>query len=193
MENIHPHQEAQKFLPPKMLISVLNGPWHKRAMLIFLVIILAHWAEHLLQAYQVYVLGWPRHHSHGAIGLLAPWLDTSEWLHYGYAIVMLVGLVVLRPAFVGRARVWWSIALTIQVWHFIEHGLLLGQVMVQRNLFNSSVPVSLLQLVVPRIELHLFYNAIVFIPMLIAMFNHLYPPPQERPRSVSLFASRQTT
>jgi len=33
------------------------------------------------------------------------------------------------------------------------------------------------QLVVPRVELHLFYNTIVFIPMTVAMYHHMFPPP----------------
>ena len=48
----------------------LNGPWHKRALQAFLVIVIAHWAEHLVQA----------------------WLVHSEVLHYGYAMIMLVGI-----------------------------------------------------------------------------------------------------
>jgi hypothetical protein len=30
---------------------------------------------------------------------------------------------------------------------------------------------------VPRVELHLFYNTIVFIPMMVAMYFHMFPPP----------------
>ena len=47
------------------------------------------------------------------------------------------------------------------------------------NLFGAAVPTSILQLWVPRMELHLLYNAIVFIPMVIAMYYHLYPPAGE--------------
>ena len=28
---------------------------------------------------------------------------------------------------------------------------------------------------VPRVELHLFYNTIVFIPMVVAMYYHMFP------------------
>lgn len=161
-------------------LETLNGPWHKQANQIFLAIVLAHWAEHIWQAVQVYLLKWPRSHSHGALGLVFPWLVTSEWLHYGYAFIMLIGLILLRPGYVGRARMWWSVALAIQVWHFFEHALLLVQAMLRTNLFDAPVPISILQLMVPRVELHLFYNAIVFIPMVVAMFYHVYPPPTER-------------
>src|SRR5581483_7656148 len=67
------------------LIAALNGPWHKRAMQVFLVIVLGHWAEHILQAIQVFVLHWPRPEARGALGMVFPWLVTSETLHYGYA------------------------------------------------------------------------------------------------------------
>jgi len=32
-----------------------------------------------------------------------------------------------------------------------------------------------LQLVFPRVELHLFYNAVVFVPMVIGMYYHMFP------------------
>jgi hypothetical protein len=163
-------------LPGTGFLNTINGRWHKQAMLIFLAIVLAHWAEHLLQAGQVWLLDWPRPASKGALGLVFPWLVTSEALHYGYAIVMLIGLLVCRPAFVGRARMFWNLALGIQFWHHFEHALLLGQFVAGTNLFGSPVPVSILQLVIPRVELHLFYNGIVFAPMLVAMYYHAFPP-----------------
>ena len=157
----------------------LNGQWHELALRAFMVVTLAHWVEHVLQAIQIFALGWPRPQAGGALGLLFPWLVKSEWLHYGYAIVMLLALIVLRPAFQGRSRTWWNIALAIQFWHHIEHLLLLGQALFQHNLFDKPVPTSILQLFVLRAELHLVYNAIVFIPMLVAMYYHLYPPTSE--------------
>lgn len=162
------------------LLSLLNQSWHKQALLIYMVIVVAHWLEHLVQAYQIWLLGWPRHHALGVLGLAFPWLVHSEWLHYGYALAMLVGLAVLRPAFVGRARTWWTIALVIQVWHHLEHALLLLQALTGVHLMGAPVPTSILQLVFPRVELHLFYNAVVFLPMVIAMVYHLYPSAQER-------------
>lgn len=153
-------------------IGTLNGAWHKPALVGFAVITLAHWAEHLLQAAQVWLLDRPRPESRGALGALFPWLVSSEWLHYLYAVVMLVGLAVLLPGFIGRARGWWKAALAIQLWHHVEHALLLYQVQANNNLFGKAVPTSVAQLVVPRVELHLFYNAIVTIPMVVAMYLH---------------------
>ncbi|MEV0001805.1 hypothetical protein AB0H28_05880 [Micromonospora sp. NPDC050980] len=157
------------------LFERLNSDRHRLAVNLFMVVVIGHWAEHLAQAYQIWVLGWPIPQSRGVLGLAFPWLITSEWLHYGYAIVMLVGLFLLRRGFVGRSRLWWTVALAIQFWHHIEHLLLLLQAQTGHHLFDRPVPTSLLQLVVPRVELHLFYNTVVFVPMVVAMYLHLRP------------------
>jgi hypothetical protein len=155
----------------------LNGPRHEFALRLFLVIVLAHWAEHLLQAFQIYALGWPVPESRGMLGYYFPWLIKSEALHYGYAIVMLAGLWLLRPGFTGVTdRKWWTIALAIQFFHHFEHALLQTQAILGRNLFGLPVPTSIAQLWVPRVELHLFYNTVVFIPMVLAMYYHIFPP-----------------
>jgi hypothetical protein len=162
------------------LLAVLNTRGHKIALYGFMFIVLAHWAEHLTQAFQIWVLDWPRPKAGGVLGVWFPWLVTSEWLHYGYAIVMLVGLIVLRPGFTGRARTWWSVALWIQVWHHVEHLLLLLQAVTGSYLFGAKQPTSILQLVILRPELHLIYNALVTIPMVIAVVYHLRPSAKER-------------
>jgi hypothetical protein len=166
---------------PQSLSDKLNQQWHKPALQIFMVIVLAHWAEHLAQAVQVYVLGWPVPEARGVLGLWYPWLVKSELLHYAYALVMLVALWVLRKGFTGSSAPWWTLALGIQFWHHIEHALLQGQAIFQQNLFGSPVPVSILQLWIPRVELHLFYNTIVFLPMIIGMYYHMFPPAGEAP------------
>jgi hypothetical protein len=160
----------------------LNHRFHRTALNVFMVVVLAHWAEHIAQAYQIWVLGWPRPKAGGVLGLAWPWLVTSEWMHYGYAVLMLIGLAVLRPGFVGRARTWWTVALAIQFWHHIEHLLLLIQAQTGHNWFGRPVPTSILQLVYPRVELHLFYNSIVFVPMVIAVYLHLRPSHAELDR-----------
>ena len=43
----------------------LNSVWHERALQVFMFVVLAHWAEHLVQAYQIYVMGWPRPQANG--------------------------------------------------------------------------------------------------------------------------------
>ena len=159
----------------------LNSRWHERALQLFMLIVLGHWAEHLAQAVQIYALGWPRPQAGGVLGLWYPWLVGSEVLHYGYAVVMLVGLWVLRKGFTGLSRKWWTAALVIQFWHHIEHALLQGQVLFGHNLFGSPIPLSFLQIAFPtsRVEIHLFYNAVVFVPMVGAMYYHMFPPAVE--------------
>ncbi|OUC96007.1 hypothetical protein CA984_16555 [Streptosporangium minutum] len=162
------------------LISSMNTDYHRIGVNAFLVIVLAHWAEHVTQAIQIYVMGWPIPEARGVLGLPFPWLVTSEWMHYGYALVMLVGLILLRKGFTGRARTWWNISLGIQAWHHLEHLLLLGQALTGLHLAGKPVPTSMIQLLVPRVELHLFYNAIVFAPMVVAMWLHRRPNKAER-------------
>lgn len=151
------------------LLTRLNTTWHRTAVRVFMAIVLAHWAEHLVQSFQIWVLGWPVPDSRGVFGQWFPWLVRTEALHYGYALVMLAGLILLRPGFTGEARRWWTVALAIQCWHFVEHFLLLIQAQTGDHLAGRPVPTSVLQLAFPRVELHLAYNALVFVPMAYAV------------------------
>jgi hypothetical protein len=167
-------------------VARLNSQYHRPAVIGFLLIVLAHWAEHLAQAAQIWAFGWDRPDARGVLGLPFPWLVESEWLHYGYAIIMLAGLWLLRSGMVGRARAWWLVAFWIQAWHHVEHLALLAQAISGRNLAGEPVPTSFVQLVIPRVELHLFYNAVVFLPMVVAMYLHMRPrPPELREMSCS--------
>jgi hypothetical protein len=152
--------------------AALDGRYHKLVVMIFTVIVIAHWAEHLVQAAQIWVLGWPTSRANGVLGVPFPWLIKTEWLHYGFAVVMLAFLWFLKDGFTGRSRRFWIIALAIQFWHHIEHLLLLLQAMIGVNFFGADMRTSVLQTFFPRVELHLFYNAIVTIPMIIAIVLH---------------------
>src|SRR5438477_8622871 len=119
------HAEACQSAQAMTFVDRVNGPQHEFALRTFTVIVLAHWSEHLLQAYQIYGLGWPVPEARGMLGYFYPWLIKSEALHYGYALVMLVGLWLLRSGFTGGLdRRWWTIALGIQFFHHFEHLLL---------------------------------------------------------------------
>jgi hypothetical protein len=161
------------------LMEKLNSKWHERALWGFMFIVLAHWGEHLAQAYQIWVMGWPIPKANGILGLWYPWLIKSEALHYWYALVMLIGLWILRKGFTGRSYTWWMIAFWIQFWHHIEHFLLIAQATLHHNLFGRPVPTSIAQLFIPRVQLHLLYNSIVFVPMVVAMYYHMFPPEGE--------------
>ena len=47
----------------------LNTRWHEAALLSFMAIVLLHWSEHIVQAYQFFVLHWPRPMSMGLVGM----------------------------------------------------------------------------------------------------------------------------
>ena len=81
VEHMHAHDVAPSFY------EKLNGQWHRPALLFFMLIVLAHWSEHLAQAAQIYILGWPIPESRGVLGQWFPWLIKSELLHYGYALI----------------------------------------------------------------------------------------------------------
>jgi hypothetical protein len=142
---------------------------HGMLLKIFVAIMIAHWLEHLVQAYQVYGMGYERHHAMGMLGQIYPWLVHSEWMHFGYAVLTMLGLVILRDGFSGSALAWWNAALIIQIWHLFEHTLLFVQAQGGFTLWGATEPTSVLQLFWPRIELHLFYNSVVTVPIVIAM------------------------
>jgi hypothetical protein len=169
----------------RRLVAALNGRWHRRALWVFFGIVVAHWAEHLVQAFQIWVSDTPRPEARGVLGQAFPVLVKEEWLHYGYAVVMLIGLFLLRPGMTGRARTWWTIALGLQFWHHIEHLLLFVQAATDTPFFGKDMPTSVVQLFYPRVELHLFYNVVVFAPMVVAMYFHMVPPVSERSRSAA--------
>jgi hypothetical protein len=139
-------------------LQKLNGPWHERALWIYLAIVVLHWIEHLFQAAQIWIVEMPRPEALGALGFVFPWLVKSEVMHFGYALIMFTGLVLLLPGFRGAARGWWLASTIIQGWHLVEHSTLQIQAIVGTNLFGSPVPTSFLQPFIPRPELHLVYN-----------------------------------
>jgi hypothetical protein len=171
-------------------VAALNARHHHVALLLFAAIVVAHWAEHLAQAFQIYALGWPKPAAGGVLGLVWPWLVTSEWMHYGYAVVMLGGLVALRHAFTGPSRTWWNAALWIQAWHHVEHLLLLVQASTGAYLLGASAPTSIAQLIIPRVELHLFYNTVVTVPMVVAMVLHRRNRPADAAQPTCRCATR---
>jgi hypothetical protein len=55
----------------------INREWHKPAFQFFMFIVLAHWAENLAQACQIYIIGWPVPEAGGVLGLWYPRLIKS--------------------------------------------------------------------------------------------------------------------
>jgi hypothetical protein len=174
------------------LYERLNTRWHRAALLGFLAIVLFHWAEHIVQAYQFFVLRWSRPMSMGLLGMYYPWLMKSEVLHYGFALVMLIGLWVLRKGFTGTSYKWWMAAFWIQFWHHFEHLILFYQAQTHRFWFGGTVPTSVGQIWIPRIELHLIYNLLVFVPMVCAMYYHAYPAARDAVKPTCTCARHRT-
>ena len=155
--------------------QLLNGQYHAPALWIFMLVIVAHWLEHVLQIYQIYGLGWAPAAAGGLLGVIYPQLVESEILHFVYDFIQWGGIILLRPGFQGRARTLWTIAMVIQTWHYIEHVLLMGQYLTGNYLFGAAQQISIGQLWFPRAELHFFYNLFVFVPMVIAIHYYLKP------------------
>lgn len=166
-----------------------NTAYHEIGLKIYAVIVLAHWVEHLFQAVQIWVFGWPRPEAGGALGLAQPWLVTSEWLHYGFALLMIAAFFVFLRGFTGAARTWWIAALVLQFWHHLEHAFLVLQAQSGQLFLGRAVPTSLLQVWIPRAELHLAYNLLVTVPMLVAVYLHMRPR-RETERSLACSCAR---
>jgi hypothetical protein len=156
----------------------------------------------------VYFLKWPLKEARGILGIPFPWLVASEFMHYIYALIMVLGIWFLRKGFVGRSSRWWMVAFAIQSWHHFEHLLLQGQALFGQNFFNAPVPISVIQFLgflqgtaqsgfnsmlttpgvdqltfltifVRRVEVHMIYNTLVLIPMIVAMYFHFFPSEAE--------------
>ena len=143
---------------------------HKLAVAGFLAVCLGHLSEHLIQAVQFFVLGMSRAEAMGLLGFRFHGLMMNETLHYGFAVVMLVGLWYFRNQFTGAARTYWRVAIAFQFWHHFEHLILLYQKQTGDFWFGGAVQTSVGQIWFPRLELHLFYNIAVTIPMVMAMY-----------------------
>lgn len=145
----------------------------KLGMKIFMALIALHWVEHLFQAYQVYVMHMNRACALGFLGMRYPWLIRTEILHFGFAMLTMLGMFYVgRKYFASDDAVKaWAIGFIWSIWHMIEHTLLFFQSVSGHYLFGHSAPTSIIQLLIPRIELHLFYNSIITYYIVKALFH----------------------
>lgn len=150
------------------LMDKLNTVWHEKALWAYLVIVLGHFSEHLVQVYQVYVMGWLPKEAGGVLGLWYPWLAESEILHIAYNGSMWIGILLLYKGMQGSSRSFWKWALIFQTWHLFEHIILMYQYVTKTFFFGGIVQTSVGQIWFPRVELHFMYNFIVFVPLMIA-------------------------
>jgi len=152
----------------RLVFRTLQGTIMNYKMKIFGAIMIAHWLEHLFQAYQVYVLHMDRACALGLLGMKYPWLIRTESLHFGFALLTLTGIWYAGKDYFAslRAAKVWLVAYYAAIWHLFEHLLLFVQAV-----FGVTHPTSLIQLIVPRIELHLFYNSVVTILIVLALIE----------------------
>jgi hypothetical protein len=127
-----------------------------------------HFLEHLAQMIQLYYLHWARVDCLGVLGLWYPFLVKTEFLHFAYAVALLVGLMCVKI----NSR-WWRLAIQLQKYHLVEHLILMVQFLL------GYKPTGIGNLFFPRIELHFFYNLMVLFPMMMAMIL-------TKPRGVSI-------
>lgn len=165
--------QAQSTEKRRVRYQPFNQVWFRRLLILYLILIVGHFAEHVLQLIQAAVLAWPRPEAGGLIGLWSPQLLTNESLHFSYNLMQLLGLLVLSYHVTGRARVWWRIAIVVQLWHFFEHFLLQSQWLTGIFLFNTAKQMGIGELLVPRLELHFIYNALVFFPTMIGVYFYV--------------------
>lgn len=132
---------------------------------LFNLIILSHLAEHIAQMIQVHLLHWQRVDSLGILGLWKPMLVRSEWLHYGHALFMLLGIYPML-----HWNRWLYVTFVLAFLHHLEHMQLLLQAITHHYFWGAVKPVTFPELFIPRIELHFAYNIIVAVPMFIGIY-----------------------
>ena len=157
------------------------------SLVLYLSIVAGHFAEHIIQLYQLYVLHMHPKLAGGILGLYFPQLAQNEVLHIGYNSLQLTGLLLLLPMFVrigAKAKLWWRIAIIAQSWHFFEHVLLQIQFLKGQYLFGATHQTSLLEFVFPRAELHFTYNLLAFTPTMIAVIFYFIQRQQQKSRVI---------
>lgn len=147
-------------------------PRSRVAALSFLGIVLlqgVHELEHIVQANQRFVFNDPK-----GSGILGSWLDIEPvHLVYNGALLLLIALTCYlggffsrksrqRPLAVGLV----SVALLFQSYHFVEHIFKMAQ-FIETGMNGTP---GILGHVFNLVWLHLTYNTIVYLPLLLAFF-----------------------
>jgi len=127
-----------------------------------------HVFEHVVQLYQVFVLGIPDDTALGLLGYVLQLQGTEEWLHLVFNLSYLSALVLLLvtirglvPDSVPRgAFAAFAFAVAWEGWHNVEHAVIISNVIA-----NGGCPCPGIGDVVLGITdtvLHFFYNAIAY-------------------------------
>ena len=158
-----------------VVLDTLNGSLHLRAVLVYFVIVIGHFSEHLVQVAQVFLFGWARSEAGGILGLYLSGVAEIELLHITYNSFQITGLILLAYGFrrYRAAYAFWLAALVAQSWHWLEHTFLITQMLTGHYFYGAMKQMSVLERFFPRIELHFAYNLLVFTPTVIALLLYL--------------------
>lgn len=125
-----------------------------------------HVGEHVVQIVQLRLLGLTGEHAHGIFGAL-----DIEWVHFIWNSWVLVAVVVLL---VGRPENRWLwVTAPLAAWHLFEHTFLIATylltgvegnpgLLAMGGLLGNGLPLA-------RADLHLLYNVLETIPLLIGL------------------------
>jgi hypothetical protein len=129
-----------------------------------------HVIEHIIQLFQVYVLGVAEDDALGLLGYVFVFNGTEEWLHLVFNLSYLVCLyvifaVIVRAAVRRLLPMWvfvgYAIAgVGVETWHSVEHGVIIRNVL--RNDGCPCPGIVDAALGVSDTQLHFGYNLIAY-------------------------------
>ncbi len=103
--------------PQRSFSGLLDGSQHRRALLVYIVLVVGHFSEHLVQMAQVFAFGWAKSDAGGLLGLIFSSAAENELLHLSYNSFQLTGLILLAYGFrhYRAAHTFWMVALVAQI------------------------------------------------------------------------------
>jgi hypothetical protein len=151
-----------------------------------------HVFEHVVQLYQVFVLGIPDDRALGLLGYVLQLQGTEEWLHLvfnlSYLSALVVLLVTMRGLVPGSVPRWafgaFAFAVAFEGWHNVEHAVIISNVIA-----NGGCPcpgIGDVVLGIPDTVLHFFYNAIAFAGTIPAFWLYITRSTRARQAEVEL-------
>lgn len=124
---------------------------------------LGHFVEHLVQIYQIHVLGLTGPAARGIFGQL-----DIEWVHFGFNTYLLIAFLLLALKF--RRNPWLWVSVVVAVVHEIEH------LYIMTNFLRTGTPGlpgllargGVIHIPLSRADVHFLYNLVESIPMMLA-------------------------
>ena len=133
-----------------------------------------HLFEHVVQLFQVFVLGIPDDEALGLLGYVFRVQGTEEWLHLAFNLAYLTSLYALvlplrervpHPVPAWAFGVFLGGAVGVESWHMVEHAVIISHV-----LANHGCPcpgIGDVALGTTDTILHFFYNALTYAAVLV--------------------------